>query len=89
MKKKVKVYRLYSRNFRNETLVTGTIKDVRIFMKNRWSLYIDEIRNVFDIDIEEDYYTYLDDNINLRSVINQFMYDMDEICEVSIDDFMD
>lgn len=89
MKEKVKVYSLIDDVTDGTTLVTGTIEDIRTFMKNRWTECGDYVKEVFGFEIEEDYYTFLDDDSDLRKAMSVFGYVMDEVCEVSIDEFMD
>lgn len=89
MKEKVKVYNLYDVEEGTTKLLTGTIEDLRTFMKNRWAECGDFVKDMLGFEIEEDYYAYLDNDTNLCLAMSELGYVADEICEVPIEDFMD
>ena len=61
MKKSVKVYNLYDVEEGTTKLLTGTIEDVRTWMKNRWRECGTFVTDILGFEIEEDYYAYLDE----------------------------
>jgi len=90
MKEKVKVYNLYDwYTLRTPKLLTGTIEDIRTFMKNRWKDCGDFVKDMLDFEVEEDYYAYLDNDTNLCLAMSELGYVMEDVCEVPIEDFMD
>jgi hypothetical protein len=88
MRTKVLVYELVKNNINKKVLV-GTIGDVRTFIKNRWKEYDTYITRITGINVEEDFYTYVDDTHNLFETLDKMGYNVTKLCEVSIEDFMD
>lgn len=85
MKEKVEVYNLIDTDL-NEIVMTGGIEDVRIYLKNQWKLgLINLIKKVLEIEIEEDYYAFVDNNINV--VLTSLGYIIKEVCQIPIEDF--
>lgn len=89
MKNKVSVYTLLDLDApKNEqAILSGTIEDVRIFMKNRWKKAKDFVESVTKIEIEEDYYQLMDDDNELKRVIKEMDYSLAFVCDVPIEDF--
>lgn len=84
----VSVYKLVDLDDNGYEVLTGTINDVRNFVKNRWEFFREHINEVFETDfIEEEFYCYVDDNNNLWDVLYNLGYSADVVCEVPIEDF--
>jgi hypothetical protein len=95
MKEKVKVYVLYDvdGNIGDNTIMHGTINDIRIWAKNLWKQDQDWIRDLM-IDLggilnEEDFYTKLDEDLVLFAFLEGAGYGLFPLCEVPLDDFYD
>lgn len=94
MKKSLTVYQMIDlKNQNNETVLNGTIKDIRIWAKNRWKENSDYIRGLM-IDLggilnEEDFYTKLDDDLTLFAFLEGGGYFLYPICEVLLEDFQE
>ena len=94
MKKSVTVYQMIDlKNQNNETVLNGTIKDIRIWAKNSWKENSDYIRGLM-IDLggilnEEDFYTKLDDDLVLFAFLEGGGYILVNLCEVPLGDFYD
>jgi hypothetical protein len=92
MKKSVTVYQMIDlKNQNNETVLNGTIKDIRIWAKNRWKENSDYIRGLM-IDLggilnEEDFYTKMDNDLTLFAFLEGSGYFLYPICEVPLEDF--
>jgi len=87
MKNKVKVYNLTDTTL-NELVLTGTMEDIRTFIKDRWNKGLQNlITKLLNIHVEEDFYTYVDANIH--EVLFVLGYQEKEVCEVPIEDFED
>jgi hypothetical protein len=84
MKSSVSVYEL---NDGLKVLLNGTIEDIRIYMKNLYTSNKYFIEMTLSINLEEDYYTYLDNDANLLDALNKFSYRIKELCAVPIEDF--
>jgi len=84
MKSSVSVYRLTDGL---NVELNGTIEDIRTYMKNLYtsSRYFIEI--TLSINLEEDYYTYLDNDSKLLDALNKFSLHIKELCGVPIEDF--
>jgi len=84
MKSSVKVYEL---SYGVKVLLKGTIEDIRTFMKNKWNhcKYFIEMRIAITDEVE--YYTYLDNDINLMVALDSFSFIATELCSVPIEDF--
>jgi len=90
MKDKVIVYNLLDLDNidgMGADIMTGTIEDIRTFMKNRWNECDEFVAEMLGFEVEEDYYTYIDDDTNLFIAIRELGYIMDEVCVVPIEDF--
>lgn len=84
----VSVYKLVDLDDNGYEVLTGTINDVRNFVKNRWEFFREHINEVFETDfIEEEFYCYVDDNNNLWDVLYNLGYSANVVCEVPIEDF--
>jgi hypothetical protein len=84
MKSSVSVYEL---NDGLKVLLNGTIEDIRIHMKNLYTTSKYFIEMTLSINLEEDYYAYLDNDANLFDALNKFSYRIKELCAVPIEDF--
>ena len=84
MKSSVSVYEL---NDGLKMLLNGTIEDIRIYMKNLYTSSKYFIEMTLSINVEEDYYAYLDNDANLLDALNKFSYRIKELCAVPIEDF--
>lgn len=80
----VKVYNLVDIDNNGEVILTGTINDIRTWVKNCWRDRKDMVET-FDIHVEEDWYYFVDSNLAL--VISNMGYEAIEVCEVPIEDF--
>ena len=89
MRKKVIVYELIDMDNNRERLLTGTIEDIRTFIKNRWTETEGVVTEMTGIEVEEDFYTHVDDTKNLFQVIFDLGYQINNLCVVPIEDFMD
>lgn len=83
----VTVYQLVDLDDNGSKVLIGTINDIREFVKNRWGFFSEHIYEVFDIELEEEFYCYVDDDKNLWEVLNNLGYHAFEECEVPIEDF--
>jgi hypothetical protein len=95
MKEKIKVYVLYDvdGNIGDNTIMHGTINDIRIWAKNLWKQDQDWVRDLM-IDLggilnEEDFYTKLDDDLTLFAFLEGGGHGLIPICDVPLDDFYD
>ena len=70
-----------------QVVLNGTIEDVRIYMKNLYTKNKYFIDMSLCIGIEEDYYSYLDNDNNLNDAISKFGYKVKGLCVVPIEDF--
>jgi hypothetical protein len=84
MKSSVSVYEL---NDGLKVLLNGTIEDIRTHMKNLYTSSKYFIEMTLSINLEEDYYAYLDNDANLLDALNKFSYRIKELCAVPIEDF--
>jgi hypothetical protein len=84
MKSSVRVYEL---NDGLKVLLNGTIEDIRNYMKNLYTSNKYFIEMTLSINLEEDYYAYLDNDANLLDALNKFSYRIKELCAVPIEDF--
>jgi hypothetical protein len=84
MKSSVSVYEL---NDGLKVLLNGTIEDIRTHMKNLYTTNKYFIEMTLSINLEEDYYAYLDNDANLLDALNKFSYRIKELCAVPIEDF--
>ena len=84
MKSSVSVYEL---NDGLKVLLNGTIEDIRTHMKNLYTSNKYFIEMTLSINLEEDYYAYLDNDANLLDALNKFSYRIKELCAVPIEDF--
>jgi hypothetical protein len=88
MRNQVMVYELVDLDNDNERMLTGTIEDIRTFIKNRWKAAKNLVKMTTGIEVEEDYYTHVDDTKNLFQVISDMRYQANNLCVVPIEDFM-
>ena len=88
MRNKVIVYELVDLDNDNERMLTGTIEDICTFIKNRWTAAKNLVKMTTGIEVEEDYYTHVDDTKNLFQVISDMRYQANNLCVVPIEDFM-
>lgn len=86
MRNKVIVYELVDTN--EEIILTGTIEDIRTFIKNTWKTNKDFIIDITGVKVEEDFYAHVDDTKNLFQVISYMGYQATSVCVVPIEDFM-
>lgn len=86
MRSKRIVYELM--NFNKKVLV-GTIEDIRTFIKNRWTETEGFVTEMTGIEVEEDFYAYVDDTKNLFTTMDKMGYQTTNLCIVPIEDFMD
>lgn len=84
-KDKVDVYNLIDIDNNGEIILTGTMNDIRTWLKNRWCETNEMVVDLFDIHVEEDWYYFVDANLAL--VISNMGYEAIEVCEVPIEDF--
>lgn len=97
MKEKVKVYTLYDVDgcIGEDTILYGTINDIRTWAKNLWKKDENWAReNMADLvshnlETEEEYYGLLDVDSLLVQFLDSMGYQMVEVCEVPFDDFYD
>jgi len=94
MKKSVTVYQMIDlKTQNNETVLNGTIKDIRIWAKNRWKENSDYIRGLM-IDLggilnEEDFYYLMDGTVTLSNFLHDIGCGLIIVCEVSLEDFQE
>jgi hypothetical protein len=95
MKEKIKVYVLYDvdGNIGDNTIMHGTINDIRIWAKNLWKENQDWVRDLM-IDLggilnEEDFYTKMDEDLTLFAFLEDSGHGLIPICNVPLDDFYD
>jgi hypothetical protein len=73
----------------NTNLVVGTAIDVLNYIKDLWySSYRGWLETNLNIYLEEDFYLYVDYIINLTKLITDLDFELEHICNVSIDDFL-
>jgi hypothetical protein len=97
MKEKVKVYVLYDvdGNIGDNTIMHGTINDIRIWAKNLWKQDQDWAKETMsdvtsdEVENEEEFYSLLDVDSLLVQFLDSMSYQMIELCEVPFDDFYD
>lgn len=93
MKEKVKVYQLLDLDAPviKQSVLIGSINDIRIWAKNLWKSNSNFAKSVVsDEDItEEEYYTILDDDAALMNNLVGIGYAMRVLCEIPFDDFYD
>ena len=90
MRNKVIVYQLIDLDDNGSKVLTGTIEDIRIFMKDRWGTNGDFVNHMLETEfIEEDYYSYIENDENLWELVNILGYMAIEECEVPIEDFFE
>ena len=87
MKEKVAVYKLVLIGAKNNHIMYGTKEDIRTHIKNQWKDEViqKDLKEIFPI--EEDYYAYLDEDVNLTMQLFMFGVEAEIICEVPIEDF--
>jgi len=83
-KDKVIVYNLIDIDNNGDVILTGTMNDIRTWVKNCWQDQKDMVET-FDIDVEEDWYYFVDSDLAL--VISNMGYDVVVACVVPIEDF--
>ena len=96
-KVKVKVYTLYDVDgcIGENTILYGTINDIRTWAKNLWKKDENWAReNMSDVtsdevENEEEFYSLLDVDSLLILFLDNMGYQMVELCEVPLDDFYD
>lgn len=81
----VKVYNLNDIDNNGEVILTGTMNDIRTWVKNCWHTTNEMVVGLFDIHVEEDWYYFVDSDLAL--VISNMGYEAIEVCEVPIEDF--
>jgi hypothetical protein len=81
----VEVYNLIDIDNNRNVILTGTVNDIRTWVKNCWRDRRDMVE-LFDIHVEEDWYYFVDGDLTLV-VISNMGYEMVEVCEVPIEDF--
>jgi hypothetical protein len=97
MKEKVTVYKLIDLdgNIGDNIVLHGTINDLRQWAKDLWAKDEDWAReNMSDVtsnevENEEEFYSLLDVDSLLIQFLDNMGYQMDELCEVPLDDFYD
>lgn len=90
MKDKVKVYQLIDMDDNGANVLIGTIEDIRTFMKDRWGTNGNFVNDMLETEfIEEEYYSYIDNDENLWDVVKVMGYMAIEECEVPIEDFFE
>ncbi len=90
MKEKVTVYELFVLHAPNaETVLVGTITDVRTWAKNEWKEWEDFIKGILGELVEEEFYAKMDDDLNLFSFLESAGYGLKPLCEIPLDDFYD
>jgi hypothetical protein len=97
MKEKVTVYVLYDvdGNIGDNTIMHGTINDIRIWAKNLWKQDQDWAKETMsdvtsdEVENEEEFYSLLDVDSLLVQFLDSMSYQMIELCEVPFDDFYD
>jgi len=87
MKEKVSVYQLVDLDQDNEVVCNGSMNDIRHWAKNRWEIEKDLINEYYGIEVEEDFYLFLDEDKNLNTLLSDFGYEAQEICVIPIEDF--
>jgi hypothetical protein len=93
MKDKVKVYTLEDLGNNRETILCGTINDIRQWAKDQWKSSNEFVKDLM-IDLggilnEEDFYTKMDDDLVLLAFLQDGGYILVNLCEVPLDDFYD
>ncbi len=96
MREKVTVYKLVDidGNIGDNTIMYGTINDVRTWAKNLWKKDQDWVKDLMgylggNINEEEEYYTKLDEDLVLFAFLEGAGYCLFTVCEVPFDDFYD
>jgi len=90
MRNGVTVYQLIDLDDNGSKVLTGTIEDIRIFMKDRWMINGEFVNSMLETEfIEEDYYSYLDSDENLWNAVGVMGYMAFEECKVPIEDFFE
>jgi hypothetical protein len=97
MKEKVNVYVLYDvdGNIGDNTIMHGTINDIRTWAKNLWKQDQDWAKETMsdvtsdEVENEEEFYSLLDVDSLLVQFLDSMSYQMIELCEVPFDDFYD
>lgn len=88
----IKIYHVYETDDdeADDRLITGTIKDVRKWAKDLWK-YNDVpngmIKEILNIDIEEDYYNHIDNDAYLLTALRKMGYVVTVGCVVPLEDF--
>ena len=75
---------------RDDCLMIGTIKDVREWAKDLWKFNDvpnGMIKDLLEIDVEEDYYNHIDNDSNLLTALAKMGYVVTVGCVVPIEDF--
>lgn len=89
MKKSIRVFELKDSDLPldRQSIMYGSIKQIRKWCKNRWKADSEFIIELTGITEEEDFYYHLDDDANLLDFISDMGYYLVERCKITLDDF--